>query len=229
MAPKSRFEPVLRLVPEPVTDPVGSVAVGLRSPPDGVAHRRALPVRRPSSGAALLDRARPIVDKTLRRLLGNRDVDYDDLAQQAMIEIVSTIGRYRGDCSLDSWARLLTARVVFKHLRRRKTERRIFGSLDADLPARDQLRTAEGTLRHALVRNVMQRILGHLDSIDQDKAWTFVLHDVCGYDLREIATITGASMTAAQTRLVRGRHEVHERIAADPELANLLESFGAES
>jgi RNA polymerase sigma-70 factor (ECF subfamily) len=74
----------------------------------------------------------------------------------------------------------------------------------------------------------MRRVLGHLDAVDEAKAWTFVLHDVCGYDLREIARITGVRITAAQTRLVRGRREVHERIASDPELANLLESMEGE-
>ncbi len=75
------------------------------------------------------------------------------------------------------------------------------------------------------MRNVMRRVLAHLESIDEAKAWTFVLHDVCGYDLREIADITEVTVAAAQTRLVRGRREVHQRIADDPELANLLESL----
>jgi RNA polymerase sigma-70 factor, ECF subfamily len=167
-----------------------------------------------------------MVDATIRRLLGHGDVDHEDIAQLAMIELVSTIERYRGDCSLDSWTSTLTARVVYKHLRRRKTERRIFGSLDAELIA--TTRAGHGTLRVAILRNVMRRVLAHLGAIDAAKAWTFLLHDVCGYDLREIAEITGTSMTAAQTRLVRGRREVHELIAADPELANLLESFGGD-
>ncbi len=114
------------------------------------------------SGAALHgDRARPMVDATIRRLLGHGDMDHEDLAQLAMIgELVSTISRYRGDCSLDSWASTLTARVVYKHLRRRKTERRIFGSLDAELLA--TTRSGGGTLRGAILRNVMRRVLAHI-------------------------------------------------------------------
>jgi RNA polymerase sigma-70 factor (ECF subfamily) len=178
------------------------------------------------AAAALHDRVRAQVDRTIRRLLGPRDLDHEDLAQLAMIELVSTIGRYRGDCSLDSWTSTLTAHVVYKHIRRRKTERRIFGVLDPDFLA--ETRSSSKTVRDAILRSVMGRVRAHLAEIDESKAWTFLLHDVCGYDLREIAEITGVSVAAAQTRLVRGRREVHERIAGDPELANLLESVEGE-
>jgi RNA polymerase sigma-70 factor (ECF subfamily) len=176
----------------------------------------------PSAATALHDRVRPQVDRTIRRLLGPRDVDHEDVAQLAMMELVFTIDRYRGDCSLDSWTGTLTAHVVYKHIRRRKTERRLFGAFD---PEDAGMRSSSRTGREAIMRNLMQRVLAHLDRIDEAKAWTFVLHDVCGHDLREIAQITGVSVAAAQTRLVRGRREIHERIAGDPELANLLESM----
>ncbi len=175
-----------------------------------------------AAAAALHDRVRGQVDRTIRRLLGRGDFDSEDIAQQAMIELVSTIDRYRGDCSLDSWTSTITAHAVYKHIRRRKTERRIFGTLEGDHVAETHSHSRTG--HDALVRSVLSRVLGHLNAIDESKAWTFVLHDVCGYDLREIAQITGASVAAAQSRLVRGRREVHERIAGDPELANLLES-----
>src|SRR5580700_6229760 len=56
-----------------------------------------------SAATALHDRLRPQVDRTVRRLLGARDPDFPDVTQQAMIQIVGTVDRYRGDCSLDSW------------------------------------------------------------------------------------------------------------------------------
>ena len=222
-ASPARSRPNLWLVPSP-----GPALPPARPPQPSLDDSELLAALRagdPSAATALHDRVRPQVDRTIRRLLGPGDVDHEDVAQQAMIELVFTIDRYRGDCSLDSWTSTLTAHVVYKHIRRRKTERRLFGAFDPDDPT---MRSASRTGREAEVRNLMHRVLAHLDTIDENKAWTFVLHDVCGHDLREIAQITGVSVAAAQTRLVRGRREIHERIAGDPELASLLETVEGE-
>jgi RNA polymerase sigma-70 factor (ECF subfamily) len=141
-----------------------------------------------------------------------------------MIEVVYTIDRFRGDCPLDAWASTVAAHVVYNHIRRRTTERRIFEAMrldDDDMPP-----STQSPSRDASARSILARVMHHLDSIDEAKAWTYVLHDVCGYDLREVAQITEASVAAAQTRLVRGRRELHERITADPELEPMLSKNG---
>ncbi len=220
----ARGEARLWLVPAP--EPVAPPPV---APPALDDSELLVALRRgdPSAATALHDRVRPQVDRTIRRLLGAGDVDRDDVAQLAMIELVTTIDRYRADCSLDTWTSTITARVVYKHIRRRKLERRVFGALDADLLA--DSRSPARPARDVVLRGMTRRVLGHLDAIDEAKAWTFVLHDVYGYDLREVAEITDVSVAAAQTRLVRGRREIHERIAGDAELAHALESTeGAE-
>ncbi|MGZ5968514.1 MAG: RNA polymerase sigma factor, partial [Polyangiales bacterium] len=109
--------------------------------------------------------------------------------------------------------------VVFHHLRRRKLERRIFdAAANVDL-----IGTAlSSPARTARARTLLARVRRHLEEMETNKAWTFVLHDVLGFDLREIAQITEVSVAAAQRRLVRGRTELHERIAEDPELAGSL-------
>lgn len=178
------------------------------------------------SATAFHDRVRPQVDRTVRRLLGPGDPDREDIAQLAIIELVSTIDRYRGDCSLDSWTSTLAARVVYKAIRRRRTERRLFAgvppeNVDAGVA---RLRSSPDTWMHDL----LPRVLGHLRAIDEGRAWAFLLHDVWGYDLREMAGIMDVSVAAAQSRLVRGRREIHARIAQDPELADTMSTLGGE-
>jgi RNA polymerase sigma-70 factor (ECF subfamily) len=218
-ASSSQSRPKLRLVPSRPSGAATPVAPAL----DDAELLAALRSGDVGAATALHDRSRPQVDRTIRRLLGPGDSDHEDIAQLALIELVSTIDRYRGECSLDSWTSTITAHAVYKHIRRRKTERRIFGVLDADVLA--VTHSPSRPSREAIARNVMGRVRDHLEAIEECKAWTFVLHDVCGYDLREIARITGVTVTAAQTRLVRGRREMHERIAADPELADLLDEM----
>ena len=176
----------------------------------------------PTCVAAFYDRVRPQVHRTLHRLLGERDNDYADLAQIALIELVTTIGRYRGECVLDSWVWTVTARVVYRHLRRRVAERQLFDHVVApdDLGA-DPARLA----REEGARDLLRRISVHLAKLDERQSWVFVLHDVFGCDLREVAQIMGISAAAAQSRLVRGRKQLHERIAADPELKPQLLRF----
>jgi RNA polymerase sigma-70 factor (ECF subfamily) len=207
--------PHLALVPPPA-EPEGAAAAAR----DG-ALVAALRSGDASTAAAFHDRVRPTIDRTLVRLLGRRDVDHDDLAQRTLIELYTTIRSYRGECSLDSWTATLAARVVWKHLRRRKLERRMFEGIAPD----DSMRLVASTepAAQAVVRGLVGRIAGLLETMDPDRAGAFVLHEVCGYDLREVASITGASVSAAQTRLSRGRRELHALVAADPELRELLD------
>ena len=177
--------------------------------------------------SAFCARVWPSVDRTIRRLLGSHDADRDDVAQLALIELVNTIGRYRGDCSLDAWAQTITSHVIFKHIRRRRLERRIFTDLLSEdavtvaAPVRDEWRSS--------TRELLARVAAHLGDMAGERAWAFVMHDILGYDLREIAEMTESSVAAAQSRLVRGRRELHERVAGDPSLVDLLEGMGGKA
>jgi RNA polymerase sigma-70 factor (ECF subfamily) len=171
-----------------------------------------------SAAGALHARVRPVVDATIARLLGRKDSRSEDLAQIAMTELVLSLGRFRGECSLDTWTRRVTAHTVYKELRRRKVEHRVFAPTQSDDPSIH----GNNPLDALEARDALRRVREHLDAIDGAKAWTLVLHDIGGYDLKEIAEITSTSVAAAQSRLVRGRADLQKRIEADPELSDLL-------
>jgi RNA polymerase sigma-70 factor (ECF subfamily) len=172
-----------------------------------------------AAAAAFYKRLRPRLDITIRRLLGRRDADHDDLVQNSLIEIVRSIDAYRGESSLEAWAMTIAARVVYKDVRRRASHRRAFSAEEVEA---DRQPGVESESRRIITRDLVGRVRKHLADIDQDKAWTFLLHDIHGFDLREVAEITGASVAAAQSRLVRGRRDIHERIEGDAELAGAL-------
>jgi RNA polymerase sigma-70 factor (ECF subfamily) len=179
------------------------------------------------AASALCRRVMPKVTATIERLLGRQDNDIHDLVQASLLEMVRTIDRFRGECSLDTWTATVTAHAVFKHIRRRRLERRIFDR-SSDTPASERAEAMETSAR-IVCRDLLRRVREHLAEMDEDRMWAFILHDVGGFDLREVADITGASVAAAQKRLVRGRSELRERLASDPELADLLvETMGEE-
>jgi RNA polymerase sigma-70 factor (ECF subfamily) len=171
------------------------------------------------AAGAVYRRVRPTVDRTLTRLVGARDPDYQDLVQQTMIELIISVERYRGDCPLDAWISTVTAHAVYKQLRRRQRERRIF---ERGL-CMEAVATEPHPAQRMTMRGLLGRIADHLDAMQSGRAWAFVLHDVHGYDLRETAAIMDISVAAAQARLSRGRRELHERVAHDPELAGTLD------
>ena len=170
--------------------------------------------------ASFYDRVRPIIDRKLKRLLGIHDADFDDMVQNSLIELMRSLDRYRGDGSLDGWVGVVSARVVFREIRERKSERRVFAAAPADAAA--ELLDATDLEESSAARELLARVRTHLDACEPVKAWTYVLHDVLGHTLAEVAEITGASLSATQSRLFRGRLELEERIAADTELASRL-------
>ena len=221
MRPRTRdgARPALRLVPTGRT--VAPVEVTLPKPTlDDVEIVASVRRGDASAAAALHDRARPTIARTVTRLLGPRDVDREDLSQLSLIELERSLHGFRGECSLDTWISRVTAHSVFKELRRRRSERRIF---DVSTEVASQQAADVDLDRDLTLRSALRRVRVHLESLEETKSWTVLLHDVCGYDLREIAQITDASVAAAQTRLVRGRRELHERLLADPELTDVLE------
>jgi RNA polymerase sigma-70 factor, ECF subfamily len=216
MAPAAR--PPLMLVPEPRAGDSDRPGPAL----DDSAVIAGLKMRDAAAAGAFYDRVRPVVDRTLTRLLGARDSEYEDMAQRALFELVDTVDRFRGECPLDAWVSIVTARVAYRSLRRRRLERRLF----AEAPGEESSFAMRSHAGSIAARQAIERIKLELSRMDQGRAWAFWLHDVYGYDLKEVSQITGTSLSAAQSRLMRGRREIHERIRSDEALARFLRHDG---
>ncbi|MBI3201382.1 MAG: RNA polymerase sigma factor [Myxococcales bacterium] len=160
----------------------------------------------------LYDRLVNVVEQTLFRVLGRRESDHEDLVQSAFEQIVKTLAtrRFAGACSLKTWASSVATHVALNALRSRRRERGLFDRSEVDPPAASA--GTDNPERDASLRRDIERVRGVLASMSPGRAEALLLHDVLGHDLAEIAALTGVSLAAAQSRLVRGRHELHARL-----------------
>jgi RNA polymerase sigma-70 factor (ECF subfamily) len=176
---------------------------------------RALKAGQGGAAEAVYDRVADVVETVLYRLLG-ADAERDDLSQQAIERVISTVvsGRYQRGCSLRSWATLLAQHVAIDALRARARERRLFDRSATHQALELVAAHTDTPERLADTRRRVDLLQSALASVGRDRSEAVVLHDVLGHDLAEIAKLKGVSLAAAQSRLVRGRRDVLKWIRA---------------
>jgi RNA polymerase sigma factor (sigma-70 family) len=156
------------------------------------------------------------------------------LVQSVFEQIVLTLARgsYAGNCSLKTWASRISSNVALNALRSRRRERKVVDRT-ADIPGEGQ--TSGNSMpplmaggassidmeRQSNARALLRVVMGELSEMNQRRAQAVILHDIEGYDLEEIASMTEVSVAAAQSRLVRGRKELLKRLDAHEKRAHL--------
>jgi RNA polymerase sigma-70 factor (ECF subfamily) len=184
----------------------------------------------PRSAEQLYDRVHLHVQASLRRILRSTGPDYEDLVQASFERILKTLTEraLKSPYNLPGWASAVATHVALDALRRRVREQRLFarfalgsGPTEADL---DLARTP-GQLgqqgpstdpeRALSARADLQRLQRILGAMNPKHADVLVLHDVLGHELSAIAEITGLTVAAAQSRLVRGRKDLLRRAQKD--------------
>lgn len=160
----------------------------------------------------LYERLIRTVDQTLYRVLGRREADHEDLVQSTFEQIVKTLAgrRFAGACSLKTWASSVATHVALNALRSRRRERTVLDTSASEPPP--AAASNADPERDVRLRQELDRVRGELAGMRENRAEALLLHDVLGYDLAEIAALTGTSIAAAQSRLVRGRHDLMERL-----------------
>jgi RNA polymerase sigma-70 factor (ECF subfamily) len=164
-------------------------------------------------GKQLYGRLIRVIDATLTRVLGPGQSDHDDFVQATFEEVVRTIhkGQFQRRCRLTSWAASIACHIGLNAIRTRKTERNIFDrNADAASPELPQApRHPEKALE---ARDELRQLRGALATLSPGRAEAVLLHDAFGYDLAEVAALTSSSEAAVQSRLVRGRRDLAERL-----------------
>lgn len=135
------------------------------------------------------------------RRLGVRDADVEDLVHEVFLKIHLRSGDYDGERPVRPWIFGFAYRVAadYRRLARHRVE-----VLHAPTDTADPARPVDEQLAAAEDRALLEAALG---SVDVDRRAVFLLHDVDGVPVPEIAATLGVPLNTAYSRLRLAREE----------------------
>jgi RNA polymerase sigma-70 factor (TIGR02957 family) len=151
---------------------------------------------------------RPLMFSIAYRMTGSVS-DAEDIVQEAFLRLTRVL---RDGASIDSpkaYLATATTRLAISHLRSARVRREAY--VGAWLPEPLLADTDPGPAERAeMSDSLSMAFLVLLESLTPTERAVFLLHDVFGYDYKEIADITGKSEPNCRQILARARHHVDE-------------------
>jgi len=138
------------------------------------------------------------------RMTGN-PAEAEDLTQEAFLQVFRKIGTFRGEAAFSTWMHRLAVNLVLMKLRKKGV---LTTSLDepAESDSGDshprEFGSDDSALAGSVDRVVLQRAIGALPA---GYRTVFYLHDVEGYEHREIAKMIGCSVGNSKSQLHKAR------------------------
>jgi RNA polymerase sigma factor (sigma-70 family) len=177
--------------------------------------------------ARLLSLIAPSIVSAVRVVAGDR-VDIEDAAQEAMIAIVDSVPRFRGQSTFLHYARRIAVRTAFGMRRTSLRRSRKLAEVEMEVGGEpgDGATSAGQSQNAAIERNeclsAFQRLL---DELPDGQAESLTYRVLLEYPLPVIARELKVPVNTVRSRIRLARDHLRERILADPDLAEMLKDL----
>jgi RNA polymerase sigma-70 factor (ECF subfamily) len=172
----------------------------LGNPPTGAATAQAAAVSVPSF-AEVFRAYSGFVWRVLLRL-GVAESDVEDVAQEVFLGVHRNLHTFEGRCSLRTWVYGICHRRAIDYRRRASARPEV--PTDEPPDAGEEATQEEG-LDLELVRARLNQLL---ESLDDEKRAVFVMFEVEGLPMEEVAEVVGCPLQTAYSRLYAARRKV---------------------
>lgn len=158
--------------------------------------------------AAIVDRHGPGMHRYALRLVGGRDADAAEVAQEALVSAWRSLPGFAGTSSLRTWLFRIVHRRAADLTRRRRP-----------VPIDDQLlshlvpEAAENALSAVLDDELVAALQRILDELPWHQRAAWLLREVEDMSYEEIASTLALSVGSVRGHLHRGRRTISERMA----------------
>ena len=148
----------------------------------------------------------------------NNAAEAEDLAQDAFLQVFRKLSSFRGDSALSTWLYRIAVNTVLMHFRRKSPYK---VSLDEPVRNHDDSKsvrreygTRDGRLDGAVTRVALTRAISELP---EGYRAIFLLHEVEGYQHREIADLLGCSVGNSKSQLHKAKLRIRDLLTPLPE------------
>ena len=131
----------------------------------------------------------------------NSVAEAEDLTQEAFIQLFRKVGSFRGDAAFTTWFHRLTVNQVLMHFRKRSVKNEKTTE-DGEMPEHKN---------HDRSRKGQMPILNRMDikkavaNLPPGYRSVFILHDVEGFEHKEVARMMGISVGTSKSQLHKAR------------------------
>ncbi len=153
---------------------------------------------------------RPVAGN-LYRVLGDRN-ELDDLVQEVFVIAFRGMQRFRGDAKLSTWLYRICVNVALGRLRSKSRRAPAVSYTEIDDAGDEGLNAPDKQLER---REELARVYRALEHLAAKKRIVFILHEVQGLDIKEIAEIVQAPLVTVRTRLHYARKEFYKIVAEE--------------
>jgi RNA polymerase sigma-70 factor, ECF subfamily len=137
------------------------------------------------------------------------------LLQDVFVQVLQSVHAFRGDCRFATWLHRMTANIALSWLRK-KTRKPVFQGDVAYPPVPATQYTATTT------RAELLELYAILNTLSPKRRIAFVLFEMEGYTISEIAEITGSNGPTVKSRLFFARREIMKKAATNRVLRELM-------
>jgi RNA polymerase sigma factor (sigma-70 family) len=171
--------------------------------------------REPGAVRTFLIEMGPYILRVVRSVLGPRDPDLEDVAQECSFALIDALATFRGDCAVVHFTKRIT---LLTALNARRRERALKRARERDLAREvDDFAGAEpGPEREAAARASLRLIRELQATLPAGQAEALALHVVLGYTLSEMAASSSVPLETWRSRLRLAKSALRERLLADP-------------
>lgn len=166
----------------------------------------------------------PFLERVLFRVVGSHS-DLEDLLQLTLEHAIRAFPAFRGEASVRTWLTRIAVRTALHHVKHPSQKRRV--SLSVIEGGQSPVSSSRPG-HEAEARARLRDLYGHLSQLDPTQRTAFVLFQVEGRPMEEVAALMDSNLSTTKSRVMWARRKLFARLSKDPRTRSWLGEYGGD-